>query len=155
MLQFVLDNCVYHTCFSPHSCFNFHDSVPIAWIWKDELNHLVLWDRAGLDQHNRRGQQHGNIEIWRWINNCTNYAKKDYEYILKNLGKRKRPFLISVPVSELLKAIPYDAGTYCRIPDVKVDQIIKKFWSRCSTREKLLKTAQTIPVGKSEISGFC
>ena len=75
--------------------------------------------------------------------------------MLKNLGKRKCPFLISVPVSELLKAIPYDAGTYCRIPDVKVDQIMKKFWSRCSTRENLLKTAQTIPVGKNEISGFC
>ena len=26
-------------------------------------NHLVFWDRAGQDQHNRRGQQHGNIEI--------------------------------------------------------------------------------------------
>ena len=42
--------------------------------------------------------------------------------MLKNLGKWKRPFLISFPVSELLNVIPFDAGTYCRIPEVKVDQ---------------------------------
>ena len=47
--------------------------------------------------------------------------------MLKNLGKWKRPFLISFPVSELLNAIPYDAGTYCRIPEVKVDQSMKSF----------------------------
>ena len=150
MLQFVNRK----LCFSPHSCFNFHDSVPIAWIWKDELNHLVLWDRAGLDQHNRRGQQHGNIEIWRWINNCTNYAKKDYEYILKNLGKRKRPFLISVPVSELLKAIPYDAGTYCRIPDVKVDQIIQKVLVQMFHKRKITENSSNHPSRKKWNLGF-
>ena len=42
--------------------------------------------------------------------------------MLKNLGKWKRPFLISFPVSELLNVIPFDATTYCRIPEVKVDQ---------------------------------
>ena len=47
--------------------------------------------------------------------------------MLKNLGKWKRPFLISVPFSELLNAIPYDAGTYCRVPEVKVDQRKKSF----------------------------
>ena len=31
----------------------------------------------------------------------------------------------------------------------------EKFWSRCYTREKLLKIAQTLPIGTSEISGFC
>ena len=53
--------------------------------------------------------------------------KKRIMNMLKILVKWRRPFLISVPVSELLKAIPYDAGTYCRIPEVKVDQSMKSF----------------------------
>ena len=47
--------------------------------------------------------------------------------MLKNLGKWKRPFLISVHFSELQNVIPNDAGTCCRIPEVKVDQSMKSF----------------------------
>ena len=47
--------------------------------------------------------------------------------MLKNLGKWKRPYLISVPFSELQNATPFDAGTYCRIPEVKVDQSKQSF----------------------------
>ena len=75
--------------------------------------------------------------------------------MLKTLGKWKRPFLISVPFSELLNAIPYDAGTYCRIPEVKVDQRKKSFGPDVAQeKKKLLKTAQTIQIGSNEISFF-
>ena len=90
-------------------------------------NHLVFRDRAGLDQHNRRGQQHGNTEIAMNIYTNVPTTQKRIKNMLKNLGKWKRSFLISVPFSELLNAIPYDAGTYCRIPEVKVDQRKKSF----------------------------
>ena len=65
--------------------------------------------------------------------------------MLKNLGKRKHPFLISVPVSELLKAIPYDAGTYCQIPDVKVDQIIKKVLVQMFHKRKITENSSNHP----------